>query len=59
MVTDNIDVKYSDESDDVEEGLGLSGPDRGYRGPHLNFPLQRKDLDVLIDTFRKKKVRYL
>lgn len=48
-------MKFSDESDDLAEE-GITGPERTYRGPHVNFPLQKKDLEVLIDLFRKKKV---
>ncbi|XP_077292785.1 retinal degeneration C [Arctopsyche grandis] len=44
-----------DESEEADEEGVVS--DKGYRGPHLNFPLQRKDLDLLIETFRKKKHR--
>ncbi|XP_063696667.1 serine/threonine-protein phosphatase rdgC isoform X2 [Culicoides brevitarsis] len=43
-----------DESDDMAEE-GMEGPERTYRGPHINFPMQRKDLDIIIDLFRKKK----
>lgn len=55
-VTDTVDMKYEDESDDVEEE-GMQSVDRDYRGIHINFPMKRPDLDALIDTFRKKKVR--
>lgn len=41
-----------------ETGLG-SGEQRQYRGPHINFPLAKKDLDTLIDLFRKKKYNRL
>lgn len=55
IVTEAIDLKFSDESDDLADE-GITGPERTYRGPHINFPLQKKDLDILIDLFRKKKV---
>lgn len=35
---------------------GITGPEKTYRGPHITFPLQKKDIDTLIDFFRKKKV---
>lgn len=57
IVTEAIDLKFSDESDDLADE-GITGPERTYRGPHINFPLQKKDLDILIDLFRKKKVIY-
>lgn len=51
-----IDAKFSDESDDLAEEEGITGPERPpYRGPHINFPMAKKDLDTLIDLFRKKK----
>lgn len=57
--TDALDVKFSDESDDLAEE-GITGPERQpYRGPHINFPMTKKDLDMLIDLFRKKKYNRL
>lgn len=53
--TGALDSKFSDESDDLADE-GITGPERGYRGPHLVFPLQKKDIDTLIELFRKKKV---
>lgn len=53
--TDAMDLRFSDESEEPDEDGAQ--PEKGYKGPHLNFPLQRKDLDSLIETFRKKKVR--
>ncbi|GAB0087920.1 hypothetical protein DMENIID0001_022870 [Sergentomyia squamirostris] len=51
--------KFSDESDDLAEE-GLSAPEKQtYRGPHITFPLTKKDLDTLIDLFRKKKYNRL
>lgn len=54
---DALDSKFSDESDDLADE-GITGPERGYRGPHLVFPLQKKDIDTLIELFRKKKVLF-
>lgn len=53
--TDALDSKFSDESDELADE-GISAPERAYRGPHLVFPLQKKDVDTLIELFRKKKV---
>lgn len=53
-----LDSKFSDESDELVDE-GLCGPEKTYRGPHIVFPLQKKDVDVLIDFFRKKKVSRL
>lgn len=52
---DALDSKFSDESDDLADE-GITAPERAYRGPHLVFPLQKKDIDTLIELFRKKKV---
>lgn len=42
----------SDEGGDVDE----TAPPKSPCGPDIEFPLQRKDIDLLIETFRKKKV---
>ncbi|XP_055314894.1 serine/threonine-protein phosphatase rdgC [Sitodiplosis mosellana] len=55
---DALDSKFSDESDDLADE-GITGPERAYRGPHLVFPLQKKDIDTLIELFRKKKYNRL
>jgi hypothetical protein len=52
-VTDTVDQKYEDESEDGS----LQSVDGGYKGLHISSPLTREDLDALIDTFRKKRVR--
>ncbi|XP_012155630.1 serine/threonine-protein phosphatase rdgC isoform X3 [Ceratitis capitata] len=44
---------YFDESDFNEDGEYRS--DKNYDGPHLKFPLIKKDVVTLIDVFRKKK----
>lgn len=49
-------MKFSDESDDLADE-GICGPERSYQGPHIKFPLDKKELDVIIDLFRKKKNR--
>lgn len=57
IVSDSLDMKWEDESDEAEEE-GMEHVERGYRGIHLTFPLKRTDLELLIDTFRKRKVCY-
>ncbi|XP_058465833.1 serine/threonine-protein phosphatase rdgC [Malaya genurostris] len=54
--TEALDFKFSDESDDLADE-GITGPERGYQGPHIKFPLDKKELEVIIDLFRKKKNR--
>ncbi|XP_001663541.2 serine/threonine-protein phosphatase rdgC [Aedes aegypti] len=51
-----LDMKFSDESDDLADE-GICGPERSYQGPHIKFPLDKKELEVIIDLFRKKKNR--
>lgn len=55
LITDNIDLRFSDESDDFTDEY-ITSNERTYRGPHLTFPLQKKEINTLIDLFRKKKV---
>ncbi|TMW50216.1 hypothetical protein DOY81_004717 [Sarcophaga bullata] len=50
---DQFDSKYSDESDFHEEYDPVSGA--RYKGPAIKFPLAKKDIDTLIDLFRKKR----
>lgn len=54
-IADALDSKFSEESDELADE-GISGPERAYRGPHIVFPLEKKDVVTLIDFFRKKKV---
>ena len=56
-ITDSADENYVDESDDSLDEVGIEAPEKTYKGPHLTFPLKRADLDLLINLFRKKKVR--
>lgn len=46
---------FSEESDEGG-GVDETAPAKPTRGPDLDFPLQRKDIDLLIEAFRKKKV---
>lgn len=48
---------FSEESDEGG-GVDETAPPKPSRGPEIEFPLQRKDIDLLIETFRKKKVLY-
>uniref|UniRef100_A0A182IJK1 Serine/threonine-protein phosphatase n=1 Tax=Anopheles atroparvus TaxID=41427 RepID=A0A182IJK1_ANOAO len=51
-----LNMKFSDESDDLADE-GIAGPERSYQGPEIKFPLDKKELEVIIDLFRKKKNR--
>ncbi|CAD7005592.1 unnamed protein product [Ceratitis capitata] len=51
--TERTSDVYFDESDFNEDGEYRS--DKNYDGPHLKFPLIKKDVVTLIDVFRKKK----
>lgn len=51
-------MKFEDESDEFEED-GAQNVDKCYKGIHINFPMKKQDLDLIIDTFRKKKVYIL
>ena len=46
---------FSEESDEGG-GVDETAPPKPSRGPDIEFPLQRKDIDLLIEAFRKKKV---
>lgn len=48
---------FSEESDEGG-GVDETAPPKPSRGPDIEFPLQRKDIDLLIEAFRKKKVRF-
>ncbi|CAG9090652.1 unnamed protein product [Plutella xylostella] len=47
---------FSEESDEGG-GVDETAPPKPMRGPDIEFPLQRKDIDLLIEAFRKKKHR--
>lgn len=51
-----LEQVFSEESD---EGGGVedTAPPKPSHGPNIEFPLQRKDIDLLIEAFRKKKHR--
>lgn len=46
---------FSEESDEGG-GVDETAPCKPSHGPDIEFPLQRKDIDLLIEAFRKKKV---
>lgn len=46
---------FSEESDEGG-GVDETALPRASRDPEIEFPLQRKDIDLLIEIFRKKKV---
>ncbi|XP_014248731.1 serine/threonine-protein phosphatase rdgC isoform X3 [Cimex lectularius] len=49
-----VETRYEDESPS-EASSPTSRTETNYRGIHLGFPMQRKDFDNLIESFRKKK----
>lgn len=51
-----VEQVFSEESDEGG-GVDETAPPKPSRGPDVEFPLQRKDIDLLIEAFRKKKVR--
>lgn len=52
---DSLDDDFLDESDDsLDEGIDEP---KTYKGPHLNLPLEKQDLDMLINLFRKRKYK--
>lgn len=54
-----VEQVFSEESDEGG-GIDETAPPKNSRGPDIEFPLQRKDIDLLIEAFRKKKViRYV
>ncbi|XP_065159086.1 serine/threonine-protein phosphatase rdgC isoform X2 [Atheta coriaria] len=55
---ENLDMHFVDESDDQEEE-DMEHVEKKYRGIHINFPMQKDDLDKLIEFFRRKKQQRL
>lgn len=55
LCLDTADMKFEDESDELEDE-GAQNVEKCYKGIHINFPMKKQDLDLLIDSFRKKKV---
>lgn len=51
----SVEQVFSEESDEGG-GVDETAPPKTSRDPDIEFPLQRKDIDLLIETFRKKKV---
>ncbi|XP_072941598.1 serine/threonine-protein phosphatase rdgC [Epargyreus clarus] len=51
-----MDQVFSEESDEGG-GVDETAPPKKTSGPSIEFPLQRKDIDLLIEAFRKKKHR--
>lgn len=52
---ESLDDDFVDESDDsLDEGVDDA---KAYKGPHLNLPLEKSDLDMLINLFRKRKYK--
>lgn len=56
FATDSSDDDFADESSDsLDEGIEEPRP---YKGPHLTLPLEKQDLDMLINLFRKRKYKF-
>ncbi|RVE50532.1 hypothetical protein evm_004861 [Chilo suppressalis] len=51
-----LEQVFSEESDEGG-GVDETAPSKLSHGPDIEFPLQRKDIDLLIEAFRKKKHR--
>nr|QDR51029.1 retinal degeneration C [Manduca sexta] len=51
-----LEQVFSEESDEGG-GVDETAAPKPARGPDIEFPLQRKDIDLLIEAFRKKKHR--
>lgn len=52
---ESLDDDFMDESDDsLDEGIDEP---KTYKGPHLTVPLEKQDLDMLINLFRKRKYK--
>lgn len=52
---ESLDEEFFDESDDSLDEC--ADEPKKYRGPHLNLPLEKHDLDMLINLFRKRKYK--
>lgn len=51
-----LDDSFVDESDDsLDEGIDEP---KKTKGPHLTLPLDKKDLDMLVNLFRKRKYKF-
>ena len=52
---ESLDDDFMDESDEsLDEGIDEP---KAYKGPHLTLPLEKQDLDMLINLFRKRKYK--
>lgn len=54
--TETLNLTFEDESDE-EDDIITHESKTTYKGVHINFPLNKTDIDTLIDSFRRKKVR--
>lgn len=49
---ESLNDDFVDESEDE-----VSDEPKTYKGPHLTLPLEKQDLDILINLFRKRKYK--
>lgn len=54
--TESFEDDFLDESDDSLDECTMEP--KKYRGPHLKLPLEKQDLDTLINLFRKRKYQF-
>jgi serine/threonine-protein phosphatase with EF-hand domain len=54
--TESFEDDFLDESDDSLDECTVEK--KKYKGPHLKLPLEKQDLDTLINLFRKRKYQF-
>lgn len=55
MLAETLNLMFEDESEDEDDVITHESKTT-YKGVHINFPLNKNDIDTLIDSFRRKKV---
>jgi serine/threonine-protein phosphatase with EF-hands len=53
---ESFEDDFLDESDDSLDECMVEP--KSYKGPHLTLPLEKQDLDLLINLFRKRKYQF-
>lgn len=56
--TESIEDDFLDESDDSLDECTMEPKKHKYKGPHIKLPLEKSDLDTLINLFRKRKYHF-